>query len=158
MAVVQTKTKFTVTDKLLQKHFGYLYTELEPREIADEMFQAGHFTVFDHDNVTDLPNRYKRLKFFLKILKTKHLYADFLEILESMNHTSVLETLRTEQPLWHEPCKFTQFSIFKLNAKKLESDGYPICNTCYKVISSQVLLIQVVAFQKTCPTKHFFPI
>lgn len=119
LAVVQTKSKFTVTDKLLQKHFGFLYTVLEPREIADEMFQAGHFSTNDHDDVTDLPNRYKRLKRFLEILERKHLYAAFLEILESSQHTLVLETLRTEQPFRQEPCKFIQFSSFKLNATKI---------------------------------------
>lgn len=92
---------------MLQDNFGFLFTELEPREIADEMFQAGHFSTSDHDNVTDLPTRHKRLKSVLKILERKHLHAAFLELLESLQHTLVIETLQNERQFSPEPCKFT---------------------------------------------------
>lgn len=96
---------------MLHNHFEYLFTELEPREIADEMFKAGHFSTSDHDNVTDLPNRHKRLKSVLAILGRKHLHAHFLDLLESLEYTSVLETLRTERQFIPEPCKLSKIQL-----------------------------------------------
>lgn len=95
----------TVTDQLLQNQFGYLFTELDPREIADEMFQAGHFSTSDHDYLADLPNRHKRLKSVLKILKIKHLHAPFLDVLESLHYASVIAILQTERQFIPKPCK-----------------------------------------------------
>lgn len=62
---------FSVDDTMLQNHFEFLYTELEPREIADEMLQASLFTPDDHDYITDNPQRRKRLRNLLEILKIK---------------------------------------------------------------------------------------
>lgn len=67
----------TLDDELLQKHSAFLYTELEPREIADEMFQAGHITVSEHDDVTECPRKWKRLKCLLNILKKKQVVCTF---------------------------------------------------------------------------------
>lgn len=106
-ADAERKTKFNVTNKLLQDHFEYLFTELEPREIADGMFQAGYFSPSDHDNVTDLPNRHKRLKSALAILDRKHLHAPFLDLLESLKYISVLKTLLTERQFISETCKLS---------------------------------------------------
>lgn len=105
IAVVKKIPKFTVTDTLLKNHFGYLFIELEPRRIADEMFQAGLFSISDHDDVTYLPNKHKRLKRVLEILEKKHSHAPFTELLESLQHTPVLETLQRERQLISETCK-----------------------------------------------------
>lgn len=88
-----------------------LYYELETRKIADEMLTKGHFSPNDHDSVTDLKNRNKRLHSLLNILERKQLYAPFLVVLESLGHTAVLETLETKRYFNHEPCKFLLFSI-----------------------------------------------
>lgn len=69
------------------------------------MFQAGLFSISDHDDVTDLPNRHKRLKRVLEIIETKHSHAPFTELLESLHHTSALETLQTERQFISESCK-----------------------------------------------------
>lgn len=143
LAVVQSKSKFTVTDKLLQNHFGCLYNELEPREIAKEMFKRGHFSNTDYNDVTALQNKRKRLEHFLEILERKHLHVPFYDTLESRQYNLLLEALRTDQPLGHEPCKLTQFSIFKLNATKIGRNRVDICDTFYKVMNLHVILIQV---------------
>lgn len=103
--------KFTVNRQLLQDHFQVLYYELEPREIADEMLTTGHFSPNDHDSVTDLKNRNNRLKSLLNILERKQLYAPFLDVLESLGHTLVLDTLETESHFNHKQSKFSLFSI-----------------------------------------------
>lgn len=96
---------------MLENHFELLSYELEPREIADEMFKAGHFSPSDHDSVTDLKNRNGRLKTLLKVLERKKLYAPFLDVLESLGHTVVLETLNTEGHFQYEVCKLSLFFI-----------------------------------------------
>lgn len=67
-----------LSDAFLQEHFAILYKELEPREIADEMFQAGHITVSEHDDVTECTKKWKRLKCLFNILKEKELYGPFV--------------------------------------------------------------------------------
>lgn len=106
--------KFSVNRQLLQDHFQVLYYELEPREIADEMLTTGHFSPNDHDSVTDLKNRNKRLHSLLNILERKQLYAPFLVLLETLGHTVVLETLKTESHFNHKPCKSSLFSILNV--------------------------------------------
>lgn len=103
---------FSVDDTMLQNHFEFLYTELEPREIADEMLQASLFTPDDHDYITDNPQRRKRLRNLLEILKMKKMHAQFLGLLGKMKHTLVLETLRTGRLFRHDPCKL----LFMLTA------------------------------------------
>lgn len=105
---------FSVNRQLLLDHFQVLYYELEPREIADEMLTTGHFSPNDHDSVTDLKNRNKRLHSLLNILERKQLYAPFLVLLETLGHTVVLETLKTESHFNHKPCKFLLFSILNV--------------------------------------------
>lgn len=89
-------SNFRVTDELLKKHFDILYTDLEPREIADELFQAGLISVSDHDIVTDSPKKYNRLRSLLKILELKKLHGQFLHTLESFHCDLVLKTLKTD--------------------------------------------------------------
>lgn len=105
-AGLENKPSFSIDDKMLQNHLDFLYTELEPREIADEMFQASLFTPADHDYITDNPKRRKRLRNLLEILKRKRMHARFLVLLKEMQHTIVLETLRTNRQFRHDPCKF----------------------------------------------------
>lgn len=50
---VQETHSFILTDDMLEKHFALFYTELEPWEIADKMFQAGFISIKEHDDVTD---------------------------------------------------------------------------------------------------------
>lgn len=94
-----------MNDKMLNEHFEFLFTWLEPREIADEMFQAGLFSTEDHDYVTENPKRRKRLLNLFEILEDKRMHARFLVLLEKMQHTQVLETLKTNRQLREEPCK-----------------------------------------------------
>lgn len=104
-AALEKKLSFSVNDKMLEHHLDVLYTELEPREIADEMFQASFFTVADHDYITDNPTRRKRLRNLLKILKKNRMHDRFLVMLKEMKHDIVLETLRTNSQFRHDPCK-----------------------------------------------------
>lgn len=62
---------------MLNKHFILLYTVLEPRDIANEMFQAGQISPHDHDDITNNRKKYKRLKILLDVLEIKQLYASF---------------------------------------------------------------------------------
>lgn len=95
---VQTETPFIPTEELMQKHSAFLYWELEPREIADTMFQEGHLTLSEHDDITDRRQKYKRLKELLDILKKKnYLYEDFWCTLQSLKYTTVLDTLQTDK-------------------------------------------------------------
>lgn len=96
---------FSVTDELLKKHLNVLYTVLEPRVIADEMFQAGQISVNDHDYLTNDPKKYRRMMNLLDVLKQKQLYAHFLCILEFLQYTSVLATLITDIQLTNVACK-----------------------------------------------------
>lgn len=104
---VNTRPIFEVTGELLQKHFGILYTELEPRKIADLMFQDGHITIKEHNDLTACEKKHKRLKYLLSVLKTKQLYAPFLCILKFLEYKLVLETLETDKKLENPPCKLT---------------------------------------------------
>lgn len=82
-----------ISDALLQEHLAILYNELEPREIADEMFQAGHINVSDHDDVTECPKKWKRMKCLLNILKKNKLYTPFGYTL-SLKYVEVLDVLQ----------------------------------------------------------------
>lgn len=88
---------FPVSDELLRKHFHLLNNVLEPRDIADEMFQAGQISVNDHDDITDDLKKYNRMENLLDVLKRKQLNAPFLCLLESLNYTSLLESLSTDR-------------------------------------------------------------
>lgn len=96
---------FTITDELLQRHFEILYTYLEPRKIADEMFQADLISVSDHDIVTDSPKKTKRLRSLLVILKMNTLYGPFLLTLERWRCDIVVDTLKTDSQCIIPPCK-----------------------------------------------------
>lgn len=115
---VVRKPLFTVTDELLQKHIYILYTELEPRNIADVMFQESYISISDHDIVTDFQLKHKRLNSLLDILKKKRLYAAFVCTLEFLNYTVVLNTLKEDRHFICESSKYTNllsFSLFIFN-------------------------------------------
>ena len=102
---VNTGPNFTITHDLLQKHFTFLYQELEPRDIADQMFQACHISVSDHDAMTDDSKKFKRLKELLDILRRRNLYIPFLYVLHSLRYFTVLDTLQRDRKLKVKPCK-----------------------------------------------------
>nr|XP_034319359.1 uncharacterized protein LOC117687222 [Crassostrea gigas] len=122
--VVQRKNKFTVTDKLLQNHFGCLYTEIEPRKIAYEMLKTDHFSTTDYHDVAALPSRYTRLKRFLEILRRNHLHVPFYDTLKSLQHELLLEALRKDQPLGHKPSHYAMCiqCSFTILIKELPND------------------------------------
>lgn len=111
---VDIKPLFTVTDELLQKHIYILYTELEPRNIADVMFQESHISISDHDIVTEFQQKHKRLNSLLDILKRNRLYAEFVCTLESLNYAVVLNTLKEDRHFICESSKYTHFLSFSL--------------------------------------------
>lgn len=111
---MQRRPNLTLTHELLQRHFACLYMELEPREITDEMFQAGHLTVFEHDKVTESNQRYKRLSCLLVILRKKNLYAQLVCTLQSLGYMSVLDTLQKDRKLKNKPCKYLYFVLLNL--------------------------------------------
>lgn len=97
--------KRVINNELLQKRFVFLYMEVEPRDIADEMFQEEDISISDHDSVTDYDMKYKRLRNLLKILKEREKYASFTSILNSRKYMSILKTLQEDKPLMRSPCK-----------------------------------------------------
>lgn len=94
-----------MSEELLNNHFVTLYTMLEPRDIADAMFQAGHISAHDHDDITNNRKKYKRLKILLDVLNRKQLYASFAYLLESLQYTPLLEALNTDAPYISILCK-----------------------------------------------------
>lgn len=98
--------KLTLTDDLLQKHFASLYMELEPRKIADEMFQSGFISISDHDDVTGIIQKHERLRKLLDILKTKKLYASFECILKALKYITLLVTIQMDRKLKNIPSEF----------------------------------------------------
>lgn len=103
---VQKTHSFILTDDMLEQHFALFYMELEPWDIADKMFQAGHISVSEHDDVTDYSQKRKRLGGLLDILKRKCLHAPFLSLLQSEQYTSLLDTLKDIKKLSYKPCKY----------------------------------------------------
>lgn len=106
ISVKTQKFSSSLTFELLQKHIYFLYTELEPREIADLMFQSGYISCNDHDSITDSQQKYVRFMSLLDILKEKQLYSQFARTLQtSMKHKSVLETLQHDRQPELRTCK-----------------------------------------------------
>lgn len=89
----------TTNDEMLQKHFAFLYMKLEPREVADLLFQSGHISVDEHDEVIECNRKIGRLKSLLAILKKDKLYTQFVCTLQSLECNSVLETLQRNEQL-----------------------------------------------------------
>lgn len=88
----------TLNHEELQKHKYFLYSELEPREIADLMFQSGDISLNDHDSITEGQQKYERFTSLLDILKENNLYSEFVNTLQtSMKYISVLETLKEDR-------------------------------------------------------------
>ena len=91
---------------LLKRHFGSLFLLLEPLDIADEMFQAGHISYDEHDSVTNSSRRYERLEGLLAILSgNAELYPHFVNVTQSLGYSSVLDTLKRGVPFKFETCK-----------------------------------------------------
>ena len=91
---------------LLKRHFGSLFLLLEPLDIADEMFQAGHISYDEHDSVTSSNRRYERLVGLLAILSGKaELYRHFVNVVQALGYFSVLDTLKNGMPFKFEKCK-----------------------------------------------------
>lgn len=87
---------------------------MEPHEIADEMFQRGHISVAEHTAVSDIRKRYKRLEELLGILQQKNLYSAFVNVLQSLGYSNLLQTLDRNEPLNVEQCKY----LFCLNVER----------------------------------------
>lgn len=96
---MQRNHVLTLNDEMLQKHSACLYMKLEPREVADIMFQSGHFSSCEHDEVTECNQKTGRWKSLLTILKDRHLYTPFLCTLQCLNCISVLDTLQNNDQL-----------------------------------------------------------
>lgn len=105
MDAMHAELPFIPTNDLLQNQFTFLYMELEPREIADRMFQAGVISISEHDDITDVNQKYKRLRELLETLERKNLYEPFWYTLQSLKYTAVLDTLQTERTLKNKLCK-----------------------------------------------------
>lgn len=97
------------------------------------MFQAGLFSTTDHDDVSDLIKKPKRLQSLLEILERKHLHAHFLNVLETLQYTAVLETLQTDKQLELKPCKSTHLPFLLLNKTTIKT------TLCLKVINATTL-------------------
>lgn len=100
------KTLFSVTDELLREHFGLLLCKLEPRDIADIMFQEGYISVTEHDDVTDLSQIRKQLTSLLDILQKKKLHTQFLCTLQFLDYHSALNLLMGKSELKNKTCEF----------------------------------------------------
>lgn len=94
-----------MSEESLNKQFVILYTKLEPRDIADKMFQAGQISAHDHDDITNNRKKYKRLKILLDVLKRNQLYASFEYLLKSLQLTQLLEALNADTPYIFILCK-----------------------------------------------------
>ena len=111
-----TEPCIEVTDMLLKRHFGSLFLLLEPLDIADVMFQAGHISLNEHDSVTNSNRRYERLEGLLAILSGKtELYPHFVNVVQALGYFSVLDTLKNGVPFKMETCKsFYSFLLIYL--------------------------------------------
>lgn len=94
-----------MSEEMLNKHFDLLYTVLEPRDIVDAMFQKGQMHPNYHEEITQNRQKYKRLEILLKFVEKNKLYTSFACILESLQYTSLLETLNTGAPYINILCK-----------------------------------------------------
>lgn len=86
--------------------------ELEPRKVADEMFQSGFISISDHDDVTSIIQKHERLRKLLDVLKKNKLYASFECILKALKCITLLDTIRTDRKLKNIPCKYIFVSEF----------------------------------------------
>lgn len=86
---------------------------MEPAEIADEMFQAGHMSDNEHDVVTCSIRRYERLENLLILFsKNEKLYVHLKEVLQSSGYSAILHTLQMNQPFHLETCKLFNSRLF----------------------------------------------
>lgn len=96
-----------LTFDILRKHFVSLYIQLEPLDVADEMFQEGLLSGVEHDDVAEESTRIKRLEMLLNILKEKKNGCSFLKYaLKSLGYERLLRSLEEDSPLTVETCKF----------------------------------------------------
>lgn len=78
--------------------------ELEPRDIADELFQKEYISITDHDDVTFSNKKHKRLERLLKVLQDKNLNLVFCDILQS-KYSLVWKILHADLHQPRIPCK-----------------------------------------------------
>lgn len=102
--VVEERLSFEISDDLLQMHLKLLYMELEPRDVADELFRKEYISVNDHDHVTFSRKKHNRLERLLYVLKKKELYSVFSHTLQ-YNYSSVWYTMDPVIQLPRISCK-----------------------------------------------------
>lgn len=103
---------FSVTEEMLQRHFTLFYMELEPRAIADEMFQKGHISANEHDDVTEFTTKYKRVKELFSILRKRPgLYYHLSCVLQSLKRYSVLNKMTEKRSVTSRPCKLSSYKM-----------------------------------------------
>lgn len=104
----------SVTEEMLQRHFTLCYMELEPRAIADEMFQKGHISAHEHDDVTEFTTKYKRVKELFSILRKRSGMYDHLScVLHLLKRYSVLNKMTEKRSVTSRPCKLSSYKIKK---------------------------------------------
>ena len=87
-----------MTKQRLVTHREYMLKEIEPKDIADLLFEAEVFTVDDHDEFTKKQGRKRRAQKVLDILseKDESCLDTFLHSLEANGNREILRRLQSE--------------------------------------------------------------
>ena len=102
----------SITEEMLQRHFNLFYMELEPRAIADELFQKGHISADEHDDVTEFTTKYKRVKELFSILRKRSGMYDHLScVLHLLKRYSVLNKMTEKRSVTSRPCKLSSYKM-----------------------------------------------
>ena len=102
----------SITEEMLQRHFNLFYMELEPRAIADELFQKGHISADEHDDVTEFTTKYKRVKELFSILRKRpDMYYHLSCVFQSLKHYSVLKKMTEKRSVTSRPCKLSSYKM-----------------------------------------------
>lgn len=101
---VEERPSFEIAGDLLQRHLKLLYMELEPRDIADELFQEEYISIINHDDITFCRKKHKRFERLLYVLKNKKLYLVFCHTLQS-KYPLVWNTMHSDEHQTCNPCK-----------------------------------------------------
>ena len=93
-------SNFKITKQRLVTHREYMLKEMEPKDIADSLFEAEVFTTDDHDEVTKKQGRKKRGERVLKLLceKNEDCMDTFLHSLEAKGNREILKRLQSDNP------------------------------------------------------------
>lgn len=97
---VEGRPSFKIAGDLLHMHFKLLYMELEPRDIADKLFQEEYISINNHDDITFCRKKHNRLERLLYVLKKEKLYLVFCHTLLS-KYPLVWNTMLSDI---HQPC------------------------------------------------------